>query len=74
MLLFKGESLEYMINEISRYNSTRFVFTDDDIRSIQVGGYFSAKDLDALLITLENNFSIDVNRVSKDVVLLSRRD
>jgi len=74
MLLFRGESLGYVVDELSRYSTTRFVFADDDIRTIQVGGYFNAKDIDALLLTLEHNFSIDVTRTSKDVVLLARRD
>jgi hypothetical protein len=33
---------------------------------------FNAKDIDALLLTLEHNFSIDATRTSKDVVLLAR--
>jgi len=74
MLLFRGESLGYVIDELSRYSTTRFVFADDDIRTIQVGGYFNAKDIDVLLFTLEHNFSIDVTRTSEDVVLLTRLD
>jgi len=74
MLLFRGESLEYVLDELSRYSTTRFVFADDDLRTIQVGGYFNAKDIDALLLSLEHNFSINATRTSKDVVLLARLD
>lgn len=72
-LIFDGESLEAALTEIGRYTEVEFVFLDEDIRSIPVGGLFRAGDVDGLLRSLQTNFGIAYQRTDDDRVLLSKQ-
>ena len=39
-LIFRGESLEEAVEEISRYTSVEFVFLDDSLKTIRIAGLF----------------------------------
>lgn len=71
-LVFRGESLEEAVREISRYATVQFVFVDEDLRNERVGGLFKAGDVDGMLETLQNNFDIEYERVGDNRVLLRR--
>lgn len=71
MLVFEGEPLESVVEELSRYTDVRFVIVDDAIRQKQVGGYFRTGDLDALLSVLEEGLSIKIERRDDDIILMS---
>lgn len=73
MLIFNDEPLELALAEFSRYSPMQFVFADDAIRRIPVGGYFRVGDVDGLLLALENNFQIRVERSRADRVVLRGR-
>ena len=68
-LIFRGESLEEAVTEISRYTSAKFVFMDDSLRDIQVIGLFKAGDVNGLLETLKDNFNISYQRLEAKVLL-----
>ena len=68
-LIFRGESLEEAVAEISRYTSAKFVFMDDSLRGIQVIGLFKAGDVNGLLETLKDNFNISYQRLEAKVLL-----
>ena len=72
-LIFEGETLETALIEIARYTEVEFIFLDEDIRSIPVGGLFRAGDVDGLLRNLQTNFGIAFQRTNDDRVLLSKQ-
>jgi transmembrane sensor len=71
MLIFNGETLEVVLAEIDRYTNTEFLLADDSLRTVRVGGYFRAGDIDGLLIALRENFNIDSRRDEKNRIILS---
>ena len=68
-LIFRGESLEDAVAEISRYTPVEFVFLDENLKKIRVAGLFKAGDVTGLLSTLRQNFNITYER-REDKVLL----
>lgn len=70
-LIFRGESLEEAITEISRYTSVEFRFLDDDSKRVRVLGLFQTGDVDGLLAALRENFNISYERTDDDTILLS---
>lgn len=71
MLVFEGNMLEDVVEEISRYTDTEIIIRDPDIRDIRVGGYFRTGETEALLAVLENNFSINITRANDHLIYLS---
>ncbi|MCY3816924.1 MAG: FecR domain-containing protein [Gammaproteobacteria bacterium] len=74
MLTFDGETLEEVVNEISRYTSTSIVIDDPNLRTQRFGGQFQAGAVDDLLVTLQNSFDIQVNRVGDTEIRLARQE
>ena len=72
MLEFRGESLEYVVSELSRYTDAQIVIVDDDIRDIRLGGYFKIGDIEGLASTLALGFNIQVDVISSDLIQVSR--
>lgn len=70
-LVFKGETLEQVVREISRYTNKRIVISDPAIRNLRIGGYFKTGEVDTLLAVLKNNFSIRADRVGDDLIYLT---
>lgn len=70
-LVFKGESLEYVIDEITRYTKTEFVFDDPSLRSISIGGHFETGEIEGLIIALEESFGIKVIKQAPNRVILT---
>lgn len=70
-LIFEGERLEIVLNELSRYSETRFIISDDAIRDKRVGGYFKTDDVDGLLTVLEEVLSVEVRRAGPKLVYLA---
>jgi len=73
MLLFQGEPLDQVLREVSRYTSIQ-IEADEAIRNIQVGGYFRAGDIDALLVAMRENFNIEAQRTSEDHIQLRAQE
>lgn len=71
MLMFNGEPLEKVIDEVSRYTSVKIEFADPAVRSIPVGGRFPVGETDVMFEILSTNFNIDATRLSHDRVVLS---
>lgn len=70
-LVFKGETLEEVVKEISRYTDTSIVISDPDIRDMRIGGYFKTGEIDALLTVLQDNFDLHVERAGDNLVYLT---
>ena len=74
MLVFEGDPLELVVEELSRYTQARFVIVDDSIRQRRVGGHFKTDDVDGLLSVLERGLSVEVRRQGSSVILLADAD
>jgi transmembrane sensor len=71
MLVFQGERLIDVLEEIKRYNNINFDLSDQSLSDIQVAGYFKAGDIDGLINTLESNFNIQYERIEPNRIKLS---
>ena len=63
-LIFEGESLEEVIDEVSRYTALQIDVLDPDLKKIRIGGQFQIGETDALFDALENGFGLKVSRLS----------
>ena len=69
-LIFRGETLESAVQEISRYTSVKLEIVDEGIKNIRIAGVFVAGDIDGLLIALEEGFNIQSHKVGNERILL----
>lgn len=70
-LIFRGEPLEDVVGEISRYTKVQFELADDaKLKQIQVAGLFKTGDVNGLLEVFKNNFNIEAERIGKDKIRL----
>lgn len=65
-LIFRGEPLQQVLDEVSRYTATQFELSDPDIANIKVAGLFKTNDIDGLLLALKENFSIESEFVKSE--------
>ncbi len=70
-LIFRGESLEEAVAEISRYTTVQFVILDDELKIVRIAGLFRTGDVDGLLATLRENFNITHHRDSAGKIMLA---
>jgi len=70
-LIFKGETLEEVIVEMSRYSNIDIEFKDEHLKSIRIGGRFKTGDIDGLLEILDEQFNIKANKVGASHIQLS---
>ena len=72
-LIFKGEPLEEVLAEVSRYTDQQLVITDPSIRRVPVGGHFRTSDINTLVALLADNFDLDIEVVKSNLIHLSAR-
>ncbi|MBL4855238.1 MAG: FecR domain-containing protein [Robiginitomaculum sp.] len=72
LVIFEGDPLVDVVDEISRYTDFQIIISDPEIRNIPIGGAFPAGKVDALLGALQTSFGISVERVSDDVIYLKK--
>ncbi len=70
-LVFRGESLEYVVAEVCRYSNVNITFADDAIRAIPVGGVFETGDVDNLVDLLEHGFGVYARRADDGSIELT---
>ena len=70
-LVFRGETLQDALNELSRYTPENFKVVDQRINDVRIAGLYKAGDVDGLLVALKENFNIDSARSSDGVIELS---
>ncbi|PHZ86400.1 FecR family protein [Paremcibacter congregatus] len=71
-LVFNGQPLEQVIEEIHRYTTTQIIIADPEIRSLKIGGYFKTSEIEDMLKALETGFNVTVTRINKNLVYLSK--
>jgi transmembrane sensor len=69
-LIFRGETLEIALKEVSRYTPYHFKLADEQLKSMQIAGLFRTNDIDGLLSALEQNFAIEHQRIDSQTILL----
>lgn len=72
LVVFEGEALSEVVDEISRYTNTKIIISDPAIRDMPFGGVFPAGQVDALLGALQTSYGVAVERVSDDVIYLKK--
>jgi transmembrane sensor len=64
-VMFQGEKLRDVVEELNRYNLRKLQVTDPDIASLRIGGTFQATDPDGFARALGATFGIKSHLVSK---------
>lgn len=72
-LVFRGETLEQALQEISRYTAVEFEVNDDAVKAQRIAGLFKAGDVDGLLAALEHNFNIYNQRTGENRIRLTTK-
>lgn len=73
LLVFSGEPLQEVIQEVSRYSNIHITISDPKLRSMRIGGQFRIGETDALFDVLENGFGLQVSRLGVDRVDIQSR-
>jgi transmembrane sensor len=71
VLMFDGEPLDEVVEEISRYTTLTIEVSDPAISNIRIGGRFPIGAMEAMFATLEANFGVNVTRLGHGRVALS---
>jgi transmembrane sensor len=71
LLIFTGEPLEQVVQEVSRYTTVSIEIVDPALREIQIGGRFRVGEIEDMIIALETNFDLQVNWLNYNRVQLS---
>jgi transmembrane sensor len=74
MLIFEGNSLSQVVDEITRYTDMKIVISDPEMQDLQIGGTFKVGETDAFLDAMTLGFNLDVQRVSGNTVYLSQQN
>ena len=72
-LIFKGETLEQAVVEISRYTDKQLQIIDPSIKNKKVGGHYKTDDIEGLLRTMGQSFDIHIAYLESGVVQLSSK-
>ena len=72
LIIFSGEPLSRVVEEISRYIPVTFVITDPELNRVRIGGRFRIGDTAAMLEKLETGFGVNIIRSGNNLVYLSR--
>ena len=70
-LKFRQETLQHLVDEISRYTATKIIIIDSAARDMRVGGLFEIGNTQAMFDALELGFGIKVDRIDEHLVYLS---
>ena len=74
MLIFRGETLEAAVEEISRYTDKRIVIADPSIRDLKVGGYFKTDNADRIVEMVASALSLQVRPLNRNAVALVKAE
>lgn len=72
-LVFAGETLAEVVQEISRYTPITIEFSDPEIGAIRIGGRFPVGKTEAMFAALETDFGLHVSQVEDGRVFISNQ-
>ena len=61
LLIFAGEPLSTVVQEVSRYTPTTIEISDPELRQLLIGGRFRTGELEALFDVLETGFGVRIS-------------
>lgn len=67
-LVFKGETLEKAIAEISRYTTKQLIIADASLSLLEVGGRYRTDNIDSLLMSLADVMDIEIQYLSNNKI------
>ena len=70
VLVFKNESLQQVVAEVSRYVDLKIVIPERKSRELKVGGIFKVGDTESMFEALREGFNIHAEYVSDELVYL----
>lgn len=70
ILIFKGEPLESVVSEISRYTPLEIIIPEKRVRELKVGGLFKVGDTESLFEALREGFGIHATKTVDDQIYL----
>lgn len=73
-LVFAGESLEEVINEITRHTAVKIDVIDPKLKIMRIGGQFEVGETDKLFHVLESSFGIHINKLNENHVQLTMQE
>jgi len=73
-LLFSGDSLAEVIQQISRYTTIKIDVASDDLKVIRIGGRFPVGETEIMFAALEESFGLVVTQLDHDHVVISARN
>jgi transmembrane sensor len=71
ILMFSGDRLEDVINEVGRYTTMSIEIPDTAVRNMRIGGRFPVGETEVLFSALETNFNLRVTHPSHNRVVIS---
>jgi|SaaInl5LU_22_DNA_1037371.scaffolds.fasta_scaffold05564_2 transmembrane sensor len=71
VLIFSGESLEQVADQITRYTAVQIEFSDSSLKQMRVGGAFPVGEATMMLEALETTFGLQVTWVNRNHALVS---
>lgn len=71
LLLFSGEPLTEVVQEINRYSNVKIEINDPAIAEIRVGGQFKVGETEAMLKVLASNFNVEAHIIDKNTIYLN---
>lgn len=70
LLVFSGESLAEVVQEISRYTDKKIVIADRELDQISVTARLRTDDIERLLKLIASNDAVDIRHVGRDTVYI----
>ena len=71
ILTFSGDSLETVIEEVSRYTTLTIEIADPEIKAIKIGGRFPIGHTEEMFDALEANFGLSVTQFGSNRVVVA---
>ena len=72
LLLFDGESLTQVVEQLSRYTDRNIIIADPNIAELKIGGQFRTNEIDGVLDALSSGFGITVQYSDQRILLLGQ--
>ncbi|MBS0419929.1 MAG: FecR domain-containing protein [Proteobacteria bacterium] len=74
LLIFAGEPLSSVAEELNRYNTVQIRVTDSTVAALKIDGTFAATNAVGFVRLLEQGFPVSVTRQGDTVLVASRRN
>jgi transmembrane sensor len=71
-LIFKGETLEEVIKEMSRYSNINIEVKGEHLKNTRIGGRFKTGDIEGLLDVLNEQFNIKAKKMGRSNIQLTQ--